>query len=517
MSIQGKIETFFLSSLLQLLSNDNKTGILQLTNDEDTAKVFIQEGTIVYATGSKEEERLGYLMRSEGAIGPKKLDKCLQLVEERQQKLGKVLVDEGYLTVEQVEKFIHMQVEFILYNLFMWDKGTFDYHDTPLNLEGQIITQLNTMELILEASRRVDELSVLKKHYPDDSYILKLSKKPSKQETLRLTAHEKSLSALIDGNRTIKQLIYESGYDEFSVYKVIYSLLSSGVVEIDEAAVVAELFQDNLRKEKTAEADLTKKSRRMYYRCAALIAAVVIIISTIVFLMLRPSQKQQQTASPAIKKPLSVQKKEPDSDSPEKQPKPPTKPKQTKPAEQKKSRTAETSDKPGAKPSKQPPPAEQNTLGLQPVFFQDPQGTFSLTLPGGYTLKDTSGTTHGEVTLTYPPYITITITSGKGDKDWEPESRMYAKLLSLQEPRDGTTTLHADHYSLIEAGGCRGYEMELSGIRNYTFSRVQLFAFGCNDKEVFIDIDCKGCKKEQTRTLFRTIIESVHTTFLMYP
>ena len=46
MAISGNLKTFYLSSLLQLLSNDKKTGILELTDGHDIVQVYLREGTI---------------------------------------------------------------------------------------------------------------------------------------------------------------------------------------------------------------------------------------------------------------------------------------------------------------------------------------------------------------------------------------------------------------------------------------------------------------------------------------
>ncbi len=52
---------------------------------------------------------------------------------------------------------MHEKVQETLYDLFMWKKGNFEFSQSNFNLSGHVITELNTMELILEASRRVDE------------------------------------------------------------------------------------------------------------------------------------------------------------------------------------------------------------------------------------------------------------------------------------------------------------------------------------------------------------------------
>ena len=53
MAIQGNLETFYLPNLLQLLSNDKKTGILQLSEGEDKVEICFKEGTIIRLTRNK--------------------------------------------------------------------------------------------------------------------------------------------------------------------------------------------------------------------------------------------------------------------------------------------------------------------------------------------------------------------------------------------------------------------------------------------------------------------------------
>ncbi|MEI6126429.1 MAG: DUF4388 domain-containing protein, partial [Pseudomonadota bacterium] len=209
MALQGNIETFYISSLLQLLCNDKKSGILRVSGGEDVITVYIKEGTIIYATSSVKEERLGFLLRSEGVIGTDELERCLQHAREKNIKLGKVLIDEGYITHEDLSTIIHQQVENILYSLFMWEKGKFQYEDCSHNLTDEIVTQLDTMEVILEASRRVDEMSVLIKQVPDKNQILRKSDAAHGHDAKKLTSGERAIFFLIDGTRSIKEVMHE--------------------------------------------------------------------------------------------------------------------------------------------------------------------------------------------------------------------------------------------------------------------------------------------------------------------
>ncbi|MDA3917973.1 MAG: DUF4388 domain-containing protein [Deltaproteobacteria bacterium] len=234
MNLQGDFEGLTLSSILQLLYNDQKTGVLTVSCDKEESKVFFEQGTIVYASASLKEARLGFLMRNDGIISAKQLQKCLALGRENKIYIGKILVDKGYISIDTLKKYNNKQVEAILYNLLFWKEGRFEYRDTKLNLKGMIVTQLNPMKLILEASRRIDELSVFKEFIPSDNLVFQMSGKVQSKEEIKLNANEWRILSLVDGTRSVHQIIKQSTYDEFAVYKIFFSMISSGLIEQKE-------------------------------------------------------------------------------------------------------------------------------------------------------------------------------------------------------------------------------------------------------------------------------------------
>ena len=234
MNLQGDFEGLTLASILQLLCNDQKTGILTVTREEEESRVFFDQGTIVYASAAVKQARLGFLLTNDGVISAQQLQKCLNFAKAENIHLGKVLVEKGYISLDTLKKYNTKQVEAILYDLLFWEKGKFEYRDARLNLKNMIVTQLNPMKLILEASRRIDELSVLKKVIPSDKLVFRMSGKVQSKEEIKLNANEWRVLSLIDGSRSVRQVITESGYDEFAVYKIFYSVISSGLIEQKE-------------------------------------------------------------------------------------------------------------------------------------------------------------------------------------------------------------------------------------------------------------------------------------------
>ncbi len=232
MALKGNIETFYLSSILQLLCGDKKTGVLTIAEGDRRVGIFLKNGAIVHAAGTQKEVRLGYLLRTKGIISAEELEGALTLARQRQERLGKILVEKGYISAETLKRFIHQQVREILYDLFLWKRGEFEYVDKDVAVDEDFATDFNHMEIILEGSRRVDEWALLRKHIPHAEMVFRVGRSVGQQkESVTLNANEWRILSLVDGRRTVHQIIADSGHEEFAVYRIMNSLISSGLIE----------------------------------------------------------------------------------------------------------------------------------------------------------------------------------------------------------------------------------------------------------------------------------------------
>jgi hypothetical protein len=282
MAIKGELETFYLTTILQLLDNEQKTGVLEVRDGVHVVKIFFHEGTIIYATSSEKKYSLGNLLRRKGILSKVELEKCLALAKKKKQKLGSVLVEKGHISTEGLKSALHYQVKEILYNLFIWKTGEFEYRDKPLNVEGKLITQMNTMSIVLEATRRIDEWSVLKKVIPNDQLVFKVSGKNQGRDNV--TKNEWRILSLINGRRTLRKLIDESGYSDFAAFKIVYSLMMSGLIEIIEQpqkketesfdySSITNIYNDILQViHKDLESEIGKRVFTLFDECKAELA-----------------------------------------------------------------------------------------------------------------------------------------------------------------------------------------------------------------------------------------------------
>jgi hypothetical protein len=231
MSLKGDFESFYMNSIFQLLNDEQKTGILRVIDGAKEIRIYFLDGNIVYAMGSQKQDRLGAFVKKQGVISNDQLKACLARGKQEKKALGKILVEQGYISEEKLNEIIHQQTEEMVLNLFLWEKGSFEYNDIELNVNSIVVTKLNVMATLLEASRRIDEMSVLKKQIPSDTLVFRLSGKMQNKDEIKLNSDEWQFLGLFDGKQKVREVIDACDFDEFSAYKIIHSLLSSGLIE----------------------------------------------------------------------------------------------------------------------------------------------------------------------------------------------------------------------------------------------------------------------------------------------
>jgi hypothetical protein len=156
MSLTGDIGTISLSGLLQLLSSEQKTGILSVRQSDMEFQLFLLDGNVIYATQTLKVARLGELLINDNRVTKAQLNECLKISVKKKQALGKTLVENNHITKETLEKYLYTQVQEIVFTLFCMDEGTFNYKNAQFEMRWLVPVEINTLRLVMEALERLD-------------------------------------------------------------------------------------------------------------------------------------------------------------------------------------------------------------------------------------------------------------------------------------------------------------------------------------------------------------------------
>jgi len=251
MGFTGNLKTVPFPDILQLISTGKKTGRLKITRQHQSKEIFFKNGNIIYANSSNiQDDLLGNLLLKRGKISKYDLEKAVNLQETSGKKIGTILQELNVLNPHEVEECLKIQIEEVIFSLFSWEAGDFGFQDNVFPPENQFITQLDTMKVIMEGTRRIDEWVELKKILPGENKALKITGFPKvKGDEIILTLDEFQVLNLINGDRALPEILQASALGDFVTSKAVHKLISKGLVEsveIKGAPVSSKKEEENL-------------------------------------------------------------------------------------------------------------------------------------------------------------------------------------------------------------------------------------------------------------------------------
>jgi len=233
MSLTGNLKTVSFPDILQLLSTGKKTGILQISTTTRQKEIAFKSGNIIHASSiNSSEDLLGNLLLKLGKISKTDLERAIVLHKQTGRQLGTTLVDMNLFEKDEVIECLRIQIEEIVYNLFSWEEGEFKFNEGAEPKKVTFPVELNSVNVIMEGTRRIDEWVEIQKVLPPDNVLLKVAAiNKTKRDEVRLSMDEFKLLPLINGERTVTDLVETSPIGEFVTYRAIYKLIITGLVQ----------------------------------------------------------------------------------------------------------------------------------------------------------------------------------------------------------------------------------------------------------------------------------------------
>lgn len=115
-----------------------------------------------------------------------------------------------------------------IHQLLRWQEGRFAFLKGATHRERTIDIDLHN--LLLDGLRQIDEQKVIEDRLPPPDTVLHVQRDSSAVDDVRLTQGEWRLLSVINGRRTLREIVAMSGKDEMESQRLIYSLISGGLI-----------------------------------------------------------------------------------------------------------------------------------------------------------------------------------------------------------------------------------------------------------------------------------------------
>lgn len=248
LGLQGNIEKFSLPEILQLIASSRKSGTLGVQKDDSIIMVYFDKGDIVYGYGPRQTFHLGQLLREKNIISETQLEQAIniQAKNENSRRLGEILISRKFIDRADLEKVVITQIEELLYSLLTWKSGSFKFYEDQFPTEEEITVKISVENVILEGLRRIDEANMINEVFPslDDVYIISASQ-GGRTRDVSLEAREWNLMALVDGYRSINEVVQYSRMKKDEALRKLAQLKLAGIITKTEKKEVPKV-SDNV-------------------------------------------------------------------------------------------------------------------------------------------------------------------------------------------------------------------------------------------------------------------------------
>jgi len=229
--ISGDLSSIDLADLFTLLTLAKKTGALRCTRGAEARTILWEQGEIVFARSNSVRDSLGCFLVRRGLITEDQNGESARKIT-TETRHGKVLVRLGYITTEQLWWAVKYQVLDIVYGLFHWKAGFFEFHEGQIESREKITLAVSTTKIVMEGIRRLDEWAKFLSRIPNPGLVLEAvpGRAPGVGREQEATPEEKRVLTLVTGSRTVEEICRRSGLGEFETYAALYEGITSGEI-----------------------------------------------------------------------------------------------------------------------------------------------------------------------------------------------------------------------------------------------------------------------------------------------
>ena len=236
-SLKGKLESYTIFFLMRHIAVEHLSGSLRVQVGRIRKAIYFLDGEIVYASSSLASDGFGERLLQQGRIGPAEYDKATALVEPGR-RLGRILVELGFLSENDVREGLKEQVVGIFQTLFSSTAGKFVF-EKHVYVDEDYLVLVPTIPQILQSVRKSDPRRFLPLLEAPDATVASATV-PQPDSIAWLLPQEQNLIRLVQEETPIADLVASAGPQEPDRLRALTALIVSGFLDYRSSVKVLE-------------------------------------------------------------------------------------------------------------------------------------------------------------------------------------------------------------------------------------------------------------------------------------
>jgi CheY-like chemotaxis protein len=231
--IQGNLGSVPIVEVMQMLGLQRQTGKLVINRSGDVVAIYFKDGMVAFTSSNGNGSgtaALEGLLRKGCKLKEDGLRHVLRIAEMTSQPIDSILVQEKMLNAQTFVDCLRRYTESGVYKVMTWKQGDFFFEKAPPPVFSNPV-QLKVDDLLLEGARRADEWGLIQQKIPDFSIVFEpMIGNADELATRGMSDIDMQTFSLVNGKRTIQEIIDQLGLSEFEVAKSMFILLSVNLI-----------------------------------------------------------------------------------------------------------------------------------------------------------------------------------------------------------------------------------------------------------------------------------------------
>jgi tetratricopeptide (TPR) repeat protein len=239
--MMGTLNQGTVPGLLGQLYAGRFSGDLHFVQGQERRSLSISRGQIVNANTNVESEHLGEILVRQGLLRRADLQTARQIVVEEKKRLGVVLQELGLLDERGLRDALALHVREVLGKVFAWSDGSYALEENAGEARAEEEADLNplTAEMILEATRRIEDPDVVRYALGDIDQVLVPAMDPLHFQKLTLTSTDGYILSRVDGTLSAREIVQLIPLPPEETQRSLLGLLATGMLQRQPARAKA--------------------------------------------------------------------------------------------------------------------------------------------------------------------------------------------------------------------------------------------------------------------------------------
>jgi hypothetical protein len=238
-ALHGNIRDFGIGEVFQLIGQQQKTGVLDVTGEGERVRIAFDRGGVMWGepNGPYEHAALGDVLVRSGLVTPEQMLKLERGVQDGEGDLLTLIARRGELGDAQLREAIDLLTQNTMFTLLRWTQGSFHFTAQPVAGEGDSLRGTPAEQILMDGLRMVDEWRTFDADARDFDTVWRrteafdLFRERAEGEALARLAQAERVFSQIDGRASTRRVVDLARLGEFAGVYWLSRLRRAGVVE----------------------------------------------------------------------------------------------------------------------------------------------------------------------------------------------------------------------------------------------------------------------------------------------